>query len=461
MVDVGQAVVVLGDGSAHTGGSRPDGGPGGDRSRVLVLDDGAALTDRQGLAAAVERAFDGEPVDLVVDEGSHPPEHSRAAFDALYPRLRPGGRYVVSSWNADQQLLDDLAQTLRDPSAPGHDEAVAVMADGMRQGTPGVDGRPSLLRLTMELVMAQASGTAIIESMVLGDTDVTVVRGSAPLDPVTFRLVDSFTDHLGVLGRPGQAGDRWGSWPPRPRVATSPTDRFSSRCSVCGRSGWFERGEKPTRESFRCRACRASVRYQAQAVVLLELFGDTRATSLKALAKHPEFRRLAIYEPGKLGPFRPILRRLKGYSRSTFTPGVALGAEVRGIPNQNLESLTYPDGSFDLVLTSDVLEHVRHPDRVWRRPSASCGRVEPTSSASPACGRCQRSRCHGSSRGRRGHPHPRAPPPQRPPRLQRLRCGPARPSARRRVRGIVGQVRVPGPGRLRTCTFVRARRPDR
>ena len=288
MVDVGPAVVVLGDGSAHTGGSRPDGGPGGDRSRVLVLDDGAALTDRQGLAVAVERAFDGEPVDLVVDEGSHPPEHSRAAFDALYPRLRPGGRYVVSSWNADQQLLDDLAQTLRDPSAPGHDEAVAVMADGMRQGTPGVDGRPSLLRLTMELVMAQASGTAIIESMVLGDTDVTVVLGSAPLDPVTFRLVDSFTDHLGVLGRPGQAGDRWGSWPPRPRAATSPPDRFSSRArSAAGRAGRARR--EADQGEFRCRACRASVRYQAQAVVLLELFGDTRATSLKALAKIRSF----------------------------------------------------------------------------------------------------------------------------------------------------------------------------
>ena len=38
------------------------------------------------------------PLDLVVDDASHLPGPTRASFDALFPRLRPGGVYVIEDW---------------------------------------------------------------------------------------------------------------------------------------------------------------------------------------------------------------------------------------------------------------------------------------------------------------------------------------------------------------------------
>jgi SAM-dependent methyltransferase len=45
---------------------------------------------------------------------------------------------------------------------------------------------------------------------------------------------------------------------------------------------------------------------------------------------------------------------------SFFKPKKKLGAKLApGITNQNLETLTFDDETFDIVVTSDVMEHVR------------------------------------------------------------------------------------------------------
>jgi SAM-dependent methyltransferase len=49
---------------------------------------------------------------------------------------------------------------------------------------------------------------------------------------------------------------------------------------------------------------------------------------------------------------------------SKFAPHRVLGEELSsGVENQNLEQLTYPDETFDILITSDVMEHVRLDDR--------------------------------------------------------------------------------------------------
>lgn len=51
------------------------------------------------------------------------------------------------------------------------------------------------------------------------------------------------------------------------------------------------------------------------------------------------------------------------YSYSFFFPEVPLGSHKDGCRCENLEALTFADGSFDLFITQDVLEHVFRPDR--------------------------------------------------------------------------------------------------
>jgi SAM-dependent methyltransferase len=43
--------------------------------------------------------FGNEPLDLVVDDASHFYRETRATFQTLFPRLRPGGLYVIEDWS--------------------------------------------------------------------------------------------------------------------------------------------------------------------------------------------------------------------------------------------------------------------------------------------------------------------------------------------------------------------------
>ena len=54
--------------------------------------------DRGRLAEIAEEAFEGGALDLVVDDCSHLYEPTRASFNELFPRLRPGGVYVIEDW---------------------------------------------------------------------------------------------------------------------------------------------------------------------------------------------------------------------------------------------------------------------------------------------------------------------------------------------------------------------------
>jgi SAM-dependent methyltransferase len=139
------------------------------------------------------------------------------------------------------------------------------------------------------------------------------------------------------------------------------SDSYSGTCSVCGWQGLFERGERPWREGFQCRNCRGSLRYQNQAEALVALYSRGRSATLAQLVREPEFQALRVYEPGLTGPLRPYLSTLPRYQMSYYWPDVAPGETKNGVRSENLEALTFKDGSFDLLISSDIFEHVRRP----------------------------------------------------------------------------------------------------
>jgi SAM-dependent methyltransferase len=69
----------------------------------------------------------------------------------------------------------------------------------------------------------------------------------------------------------------------------------------------------------------------------------------------------AIYEPGIIGPFRRLFRRTPGYVNSAYWADVAPGDTRDGVRCEDLQQLTFADDSFDLVISSDIFEHVRRP----------------------------------------------------------------------------------------------------
>jgi SAM-dependent methyltransferase len=114
------------------------------------------------------------------------------------------------------------------------------------------------------------------------------------------------------------------------------------------------------REHHACRGCGASLRYRLQARAIAATYARADAT-LADLVREPSFRNLAIYEPGIVGPFRHLLRELPRYLNSYYWLDVGLGEQRDGVRCEDLRNLTFADDSFDLVITSDIFEHVRGP----------------------------------------------------------------------------------------------------
>lgn len=93
---------------------------------------------------------------------------------------------------------------------------------------------------------------------------------------------------------------------------------------------------------------------------MVDLYCDGRCCA-KELVTSKAIASLAIYEPGFNGTIRRYARDLPGYRFSHYCAQASPGALVNGVPNEDLQRLSYDSRSFDLVLTADILEHVRRP----------------------------------------------------------------------------------------------------
>ena len=147
----------------------------------------------------------------------------------------------------------------------------------------------------------------------------------------------------------------------------------TGRCCVCGVGKHFTYDDPAeVRGSLVCRSCGAISRYRSVARGLLraiEELGGPRAESLASLPRrHPRLR-LRVFDTQQ--PFTapacayPIPDLLSACEWIDVEIGVHRPSEPWGVrysdrlSNQNLERLTFDDGAFDVVVTSDVMEHVR------------------------------------------------------------------------------------------------------
>lgn len=81
----------------------------------------------------------------------------------------------------------------------------------------------------------------------------------------------------------------------------------------------------------------------------------------------PAWRTARIHEssPATGGASRRLASECPNYVSSQWIPAQGVGTTVGGVRCENLESLTFKDGEFDLHVTQDVLEHVFHPEKAF------------------------------------------------------------------------------------------------
>jgi Methyltransferase domain len=121
--------------------------------------------DKTQLGEIVVAEFDG-PLDLIIDDASHLYGPTKASFEALFPRLRPGGLYVLEDWAWEHW------QECITPPHPFAD----------------LDGLSGLVR---EMAAAVGTRQGLIESISVRNAFLVIERGTTPIpDPDKFRLAD-------------------------------------------------------------------------------------------------------------------------------------------------------------------------------------------------------------------------------------------------------------------------------
>ena len=124
-------------------------------------------------------------------------------------------------------------------------------------------------------------------------------------------------------------------------------------CNLCGLRTIFVCDSATDRWIRRCCRCRSTPKYRAIVQAIESETGEPITTYVRA-------RR--IYE---LSTTSPIFRKLRGhpnYEASGYFSDMPFGEKITpSYWNQDLQNLTFPAESFDLVISSETMEHVRRP----------------------------------------------------------------------------------------------------
>jgi SAM-dependent methyltransferase len=143
-------------------------------------------------------------------------------------------------------------------------------------------------------------------------------------------------------------------------------------CNVCGKKAglWYEMHsikEKREhrvgllRETLECLNCLSRMRYRIMAYGLLSECRNrfnVDVTSVAELA--PKLQNIDILDTDSFSPAARILSGSSSYKMSIYMPDRPFGfIQDLKLYNIDLQAMVFPDKTFDIILSSDVMEHVK------------------------------------------------------------------------------------------------------
>jgi len=160
------------------------------RGRVATFY-GVDQSDTGRLSEILDEQCPGRALDLVIDDASHLLDPTRASFNFLFPRLAPGGAYIIEDWSGD----------------------LWASAYDMLPSGSGMSGAKPLSLLIFELMLVCVYRPLVVEAIEVSKGWAIVRRGPKHLEPDSFDISTSY----GEFGREfmhsiDEAVPRIGSW---------------------------------------------------------------------------------------------------------------------------------------------------------------------------------------------------------------------------------------------------------
>lgn len=145
-------------------------------------------------------------------------------------------------------------------------------------------------------------------------------------------------------------------------------------CPVCGYHGPVAGFGPNLRESGYCPGCGSWTRIRQLASLLVEVAGEMTGHHLGTVAGLAGLLcdgsgvGMGIYNTEAHGALHNLLATSPGYTASEyFGPALRSGdTGPGGVLHEDLQELSFPDAGFDVVLSTDVFEHVADPYRAHR-----------------------------------------------------------------------------------------------
>jgi len=141
-----------------------------------------------------DELFGDAPLDLVIDDASHLLGPTEATFSLLFPRLRPGGVYVIEDWSWQHRWARGIEE--RVAADPDGKLATAVARRVLESEEQPEQPEQPLSRLLLELLIVSGRSPELVVEVVARSGWAEVTRGP--------EQIKGLLDLSSCLGRPAR-----------------------------------------------------------------------------------------------------------------------------------------------------------------------------------------------------------------------------------------------------------------